>query len=164
MPASRSIKRSSTKRGSSPRTSRASRTSPGFPLPKNPTSATTILTASLPSRSTTSSASMPRRAPRANPRSWPTTGTTSTSGPRSWRAPSPAQASRTRTWCRTPTATACSPAVWAPTTAPSAWALRSSRSPAATRRSRSCFCRTSAARRSPARRPLPFISTTSCAR
>jgi phenylacetate-coenzyme A ligase PaaK-like adenylate-forming protein len=38
---------------------------------------------------------------------------------------------RPATWCTTPTATACSPAAWAPTTAPRGWAVRWCPSPAA---------------------------------
>ena len=56
---------------------------------------------------------------------------TSTPGPRSWPAPSGRPAAAPATSCTTPTATACSPAGWARTTARRSSAAPSSRSPAA---------------------------------
>ena len=49
---------------------------------------------------------------------------TSTPGPTWWRARSAPPAAAPATWCTWPTATACSPAGWARTTAPSGWAAR----------------------------------------
>jgi phenylacetate-CoA ligase len=46
----------------------------------------------------------------------------STPGPTWWRARSTVPARARATWCTTPTATACSPAAWARTTAPRGWA------------------------------------------
>src|SRR4051794_35416998 len=84
-----------------------------------------------PSRGRRSAGCMRPRGRRAGRPSSATRRATSTSGPTRWRAPSVPPAAARATWCTWPTATACSPAASAPTTAPSAWVAPSSPCPAA---------------------------------